>query len=458
MIKKEKVVLLCAMSGVRVADPGLQELGLTLPGFVDRGRAIAQLPTLGLLTLAAHLPENLRPVYLEIEGPPEDAMHSALAHEPDLALISSLAPRIDEAYRLADRFTQAGIPVALGGLHATACPQDALKHVNAVVCGDGEPVLNTLVDDLLAGRSRGVYQSRTPFDLARSRVPRYDLIEPGRYDRLTLQTSRGCPYACEFCGASRLLGPHRTKPLDRIRLELAAALERSPRGRIELADDNTFHPHARALDLVDLLGRSGARWFTETDITIADHPALLDRIAASGCTGVLIGLESPGIEGLIGMDPARFKERRLASYERDLDRIQSAGIPVTGCFVLGLDTDGPDAFATVLEASEAWGLAEVQITIQTPFAGTELARRLAASGRLDSDAGWDRYTLFDLTYRPARMSAKKLTEEFRWLMTELYRPDRTDRRQRIRKKIYRRAVTRRRASRAGASPVSSTGS
>ena len=132
--------LLLALSGVRVKDQELLELGMTLPGFVERSEVIASLPSLGLLTLAAHTPEHWELEYLEVPDSIEDARVHALDGAFDVVAISSLTARILEAYDLADLLRASGLTVVIGGLHASTLPREALEHADAVVQGEGEAV------------------------------------------------------------------------------------------------------------------------------------------------------------------------------------------------------------------------------------------------------------------------------------------------------------------------------
>ena len=140
-----------AMSGVRAHDPALTKLGLTLPGFVERGRTIASLPSLGLLTLAGYCPPHWLPSYREV--PDNDISHieAIVLAKPDLVAISSLAARALDAYALADKLRAEGLPVVIGGLHATVMSGEALSHADAVVVGDGEPAWRRILEDAEPG-------------------------------------------------------------------------------------------------------------------------------------------------------------------------------------------------------------------------------------------------------------------------------------------------------------------
>ena len=188
-----------AISGVRSANKELMEIGLTLPGFVERSQVIASLPSLALLTLAGMTPDTFEISYHEVPD-----IH-ALGELPpcDVAAISSYSAQIRDGYALADRFRAAGVTVVLGGLHVTALPEEALEHADAVVVGEGEIGWPEVLRDLPAGRLRRVYAADgREFDLADAPMPRFDLLEIERYNRLTVQTQRGCPWHCEFCASS----------------------------------------------------------------------------------------------------------------------------------------------------------------------------------------------------------------------------------------------------------------
>jgi radical SAM superfamily enzyme YgiQ (UPF0313 family) len=402
---------------------------------VERSRVIASLPSLGLLTLAAHTPEEWQFCYREYDELKVDAARTIAEEGFAVVALSSLTARIDEAYALSRELRSLGVLVIIGGLHASALPYEAAQHCDIVVKGEGEIVWSQILADLERGSWQPLYDSATAglpsrFHEAQP-VPRYDLLELERYNRVTLQTTRGCPLHCSFCAASRMISPYRKKSLEQIRRELVAILALWPRPFIELADDNTFVDKAWSRELVALLADHPVKWFTESDISLADDDELLRLLGRSGCAQVLIGLESASPDSMRGLDTRDWKSRQHHDYAEKVRQIQDHGISVNGCFILGFDQDGPDIFQRSLDYIDSLELAEVQITLLTPFPGTSLRQQLEKERRILEDACWSQHTLFDLTFQPARMSVDAMKTGFRHLMREVYSEERVARRRKI---------------------------
>ncbi|MEM6552065.1 MAG: radical SAM protein [Planctomycetota bacterium] len=429
-------ILLVALSGVRVCDEELMQLGLTLPGFVERSKVIASLPSLGLLTLAGMTPDRHAVVYREADQLDGDDLPSGF----DLVALSTFTAQAPEAYALADRFRALGSAVVIGGLHATVMPDEAAAHADAVVVGEGEPVWPDVLRDAEAGCLKARYDARgREFDFAHSPMPRFDLLDLERYNRITVQATRGCPWRCDFCASSIRLTPrYKTKPVERVLAEIDAVIERWPRPFLEFADDNSFAARGYWKRLLPELAKRPVRWFTETDISVAQDEELLGLMADAGCVQVLIGLESPNATGLDGIElRGNWKLQQLDGYAAAVRRIQSFGIRVNGCFVVGLDGHTPDIFDAVLRTTRDYGLFDVQVTLPTPFPGTPFYDRLKAAGRLTHDGQWERCTLFDLNFLPDPMSPDELIRGFHGLVAELYSEEETQAR-RARFKAHRR--------------------
>jgi radical SAM superfamily enzyme YgiQ (UPF0313 family) len=420
-------IALIAMSGVRAHNPILTELGLTLPGFVERGETIASLPSLSLLTLAALTPERHDVEYIEVA----DIADVGDLPECDLAALSSYTAQVKDAYELAARYRARRTPTVIGGLHVTCLPDEALEHCDAVVVGEGEPVWPRVIQDMESGTLGGIYSSGSvDFDLADAPIPRFDLLDPERYNRLTVQTQRGCPWRCEFCASSILLtSRHKHKPVAKVVAELEAITVMWDEPFIELADDNTFVNKHHGRELAEAIGGFDLHWFTETDISIARDVELLKMLKQSGCRELLIGLESPTAPGLDGLELKRnWKRRQVDDYRRAIDTIQSHGIAVNACFVLGLDGDGLEVFEAIERFVEETHPFDVQITALTPFPGTPLYDRLLAEGRIIEPGAWEKCTLFDVNYVPKNMTVAELEFHGVSLAMRLYSKEATARR------------------------------
>ncbi|HWG42062.1 MAG TPA: radical SAM protein [Gemmataceae bacterium] len=424
-----------AIAGVKLQTRKFIELGITLPQFINRGRVIAQLPSLALLTLAGATPDEIDVEYIEVDDVVAFAEAPALGF--DLIALSTYTARAFDAYRVADAYRARGVPVAFGGLHATVLPEEVAHHADAVIVGEGELTWPEVVRDFQRGGRAGlkrIYREARPgrFDLNESPLPRFDLLcrtpparcdnaaDPrttgelhrlGPYNRITIQTSRGCPWDCDFCAASKLYGPrYRVKPVERVLREVDAVRALWQRPFIEFADDNTFIHKPWSKQLLRELAAREVRYFTETDVSVAEDEELLDLLYPSGCRQVLIGFESPRPGSLRGLDTVNWKARQQHRYLEVIDKIQSRGVSVCGCFIVGLDTDTPAIFDELRDFIERSRLLEVQITVLTPFPGTRLYERLLAEGRLLYPGAWDRCTLFDVNFRPRGMTVEQLEE------------------------------------------------
>jgi len=408
------------MSGIRACDTELLELGLTLPGFVERSKQIASLPSLGLLTLAGMTPKHHDIHYIEI---PDLSAEEGELEDFDLVAISSYSAQINEAYELAMRYRAAGMQVVMGGTHVTALPNEAQRYCTSVVLGEGEPVWLEVLEDAENGQLKLIYDARKlDYSLTDAPMPAFELLDISKYNRLTVQTSRGCPHNCEFCAGSNLISScYKQKPVEKVLAEIDRICEIWPHPFIEFADDNSFVNHVYWKELLPELTKRRIKWFTETDLSVAEDPELLRMMRDSGCAQVLIGLESPTEEPLNGLEQnTNWKLGRFSEYKQAIRSIQSHGITVNGCFITGLDGQTTEVFDQVYNFVKEAELYEVQITILTPFPGTVLYERLKKANRLIEPTNWKKCTLFDLNFRPEGMTEQELRAGFHRLSKRLY--------------------------------------
>lgn len=215
--------------------------------------------------------------------------------------------------------------------------------------------------------------------------------------------------------------PYRKRPVADIVRDIQAIRRLHKRPFIEFADDNTFVDRAWGKELCRALIPLGIKWFTETDISVADDAELLQLMRQARCRQVLIGLESPERSALDGIElRSNFKGRRSSAYVECVRRIQAHGITVNGCFILGLDRQTPAIFEQILDFAMHVPLYDVQITVLTPFPGTPLYERLLREGRILAPGRWDLCTLFDVNYVPKNMTVDQLRQGVYWLAGRLY--------------------------------------
>jgi len=382
------------------------------------------LPSLGLLTLAGLTPEKFHIEYHEV------ADLKKLPELPvnfDLVAISTFTAQFYEACEVADFYRALEIPVVMGGITVSSLREQAKAHCTSVVVGEGELLWPEVLADFERGELRPFYSTSKEFNLTDAPMPRFNLLDPGKYNRLTVQTSRGCPHRCEFCASSILLTPrYKVKPVEKIIAEIREIKKIWRRPFIEFADDNSFVDREHSKKLLRELAKEKLRWFTEADVSVAQDKELLGLMRDSGCQQILIGLESPHRQNLNGMElKSNWKMRQQDFYKEAVAKIQSYGITVNGCFILGLDGNTPEVFDDVLDFVRDTALYEVQITFMTAFPGTPLYSRLKKEGRIIRDSAWELCTLFDVNFRPKNMSVAELENGFLKLTKHLYAADET---------------------------------
>jgi radical SAM superfamily enzyme YgiQ (UPF0313 family) len=308
-------------------------------------------------------------------------------------------------------------------------PEEAIQYADYVIAGEGENVWPAVVAAAESDAPARIFRARDfpPVDVAKLPVPRYDLLGNRPYNRFTVQTTRGCPGRCDFCASTVMLSEkYRKRPVEDVVRDIRAIQAVRPNAFIEFADDNTFVDHAWGKELCRALRPLGIKWFTETDVTVANDKELLELMHRAGCRQILIGLESPTRKPLEGLElHANRKAHWSGDYAEAVKKIQSHGITVDGCFILGLDGQDVSAFPAILDFAVTHGLYDVQITVLTAFPGTPLYSRLLAEKRILEPGRWELCTLFDVNYRPNAMSVEELRGGLYWLGERMYSAETT---------------------------------
>jgi len=315
---------------------------------------------------------------------------------PDLVGITAFTSQAVRAYQLAAHFRGLGVPVVMGGIHATMCQDEAMARVDSVVTGEGDDIWPQVLDDARHGRLKPRYEGGRP-DMRNVPIARHDLLTKG-YAFGAIQTTRGCPLNCSFCSVTAFNGPqYRQRPVSDVVREFGLIREK----RVLVVDDNligTRPEHiARAKDLFRALARANLRkeWIGQATINFADDEELLRLAAKAGCRGIFIGFESPSPEGLLESGK-KFNLRSDRDFSASVRRIQRHNMMVGGSFIMGLDADRPGIGRRIAEAARRYGVDTLNVGFLTPLPGTRLWDKMKSEGRIALDAypeDWKYYTL-----------------------------------------------------------------
>ena len=321
---------------------------------------------------------------------------------PDLVGITAFTSQANRAYDLADHFRGQGVPVIMGGIHATMCLDEVLQHVDAVVTKEADGIWPQVLDDVREGRLKRRYDGGFA-EIADVAPARHDLLPTG-YALGAIQTTRGCPLNCSFCSVTAFNGAHyRQRPIADVVREFQSIRER----RVLVVDDNLIgiRPEhiARAKDLFRALAQANLRkeWIAQATINFADDEELLALAAKAGCSGVFIGFESPAPEGLREYG-GKFNLLKGRDIRASVRHIQRHKILVVGSFIMGLDGDEPGIGKQIAEAARRYGVDNLNVLFLTPLPGTRLWDQMKAQGRISLDTLPEDWKYYTLTYPVAR--------------------------------------------------------
>lgn len=377
-------------------------------------------PDLGLLTVAGMMPADFQLEYIDLN------YVDGVTMEYDWAFLSPTTCQAVQAYRIADELRAKGVKVAMGGVHASILPDEAMKHADTVFVGEAEGLFHVLVEDMVSQRVKPVYINNSFPDLADTPIPRYDLVKGYPYKCIPVQTSRGCPHQCSFCISSKLYGRKiRRKPISQVERELKSIMDIYPKPLIFFTDDNIFVDQQYGMELVELIRDFDTRWYAFSDASIAYKDKLLDMISESGCMQLLIGFESLMEDSLVQINQSKWKKDRLMYYDHVISKIQALGVGVVGSFVLGMDDDTPEYFDKLYQFILETHIYATNITVLTPFPGTETYKQLKSQNRILTN-DWSKYNGFELTFKPKKMEIDEFEEKYSELYKRVNSTERTN--------------------------------
>jgi radical SAM superfamily enzyme YgiQ (UPF0313 family) len=371
-----------------------------------------QMEPLSMAVLASLMPPDVEVAFYD------DRMEPIDYDEPtDLAIISVETFTALRAYSIAREFRQRGVPVVMGGYHATLIPEEVQEHADAVVVGDAEPVWDRLLNDARAGRLHSSYDGRGRRELVNLR-PRRSIFDKRNYQNITLvEYARGCHFKCDFCSITAV---HRAGQNHRPARDVAAEMEESGSRRFFIVDDNIVSQPVKARELCREITPLDIRWVGQASIHIASDDELLEMMVASGCCGLLIGMESIDVDNLAAM--GKEWNNAQTSYEASLRQFRKHGLAVYGTFVFGYDADDRQVIEQSVQFAREQQLFLAAFNHLVPFPGTPLYRRLREQRKLLQDKWWldPEGRVGDVVFRPARMHPAELQDGCLWARRKFY--------------------------------------
>ena len=321
---------------------------------------------------------------------------------PDLVGITAFTSQANRAYEVASYFRRLGVPVIMGGIHATMCLDEVMARVDSVVTGEAESVWPQALEDARRGSLKRRYDGGLA-EIKDVPIARHDLLATG-YAFGAIQTTRGCPLNCTFCSVTAFNGArYRQRPIPDVVREFQLIREK----RVLVVDDNLIGTRiehiARAKDLFRAMAQANLRkeWVAQATINLADDEELLGLAAKAGCRGVFIGFESPTLEGLRELGK-KFNLLKGRDFRASVRRIQRHNILVVGSFIVGLDVDKPGIGRRTADVATQYGVDNLNLLFLTPLPGTHLWDQMKVEGRIALNSFPEDWKYYTLTYPVAR--------------------------------------------------------
>jgi len=358
----------------------------------------------------------------------------------DLVGLTAQTPVAPRAYQIAAEFKKRGVPVVMGGVHASMLPEEALQHVDALVVGEAEEVWPDLIEDLRKGQLKRIYQGNGFVDSSKLPLPRRELLNEKFYFPLKpLETTRGCPHRCDFCGVSKFFGfRYRNRPISEIERELETLFKEGPvmnpvlrkilslfskdlpyflkRRLLYIIDSDVASNKRFCLELLSLLKEFDLRWWGHAPVSVAFDQKLLEGFSQSGCIALNIGFESFSTKNLQTMGKGFNQPSR---YAEAVKRIHEQGIGIMGTFIVGLDDDDPGVFQRIIDFCINEKLDWALTFIMSPYPGTDSFKRLEKEGRIFC-RDWEKYDSLNAVYQPLLMSPEELEKGMRRIWKDVF--------------------------------------
>jgi radical SAM superfamily enzyme YgiQ (UPF0313 family) len=374
-----------------------------------RYRRIIRFPQLTMPLIAAYTPAHWRVTHTD------EIVQSVRFDKPfSLVAITANTAAAPHAYWLAARYRERGIPVVIGGPHATLMPEEVALHADAVVVGEGELVWPRILRDCEQRQLARVYRSDRLPDLKGMPAPRWDLIKGRVYGKGVTIATRGCPFECDYCSIPAMYQRRmRYRPIS----EVTDEIRRMPGRAFVFWDDNIGANRQHAKELFEAITPLGRWWTSQATLDVAFDDEFLRLAAKSGCKAFFVGLESISQESLNG---ANKKQNDVTSYQEVVRRFHQYGIAIQAGTVFGFDHDDRTIFRDTVEVFREIAIDSATIGILVPYPNTPVFNRLDAEGRILT-RDWSKYDgKKHVVFKPALMSPEELLNGTEWAARQFY--------------------------------------
>ena len=383
-------------------------------------RKQADSPPLGLLTVAAMLPEEWEKRLIDMNVTQLTKKDLAWA---DYVFLSAMVVQKSSARQVIASCKQAEVPIVAGGPLFTSEPEE-FADIDHLVLNEGEITLPQFLADLERGCPQRVYTSNEYPDITQTPAPLWELIDMRPYATIGIQFSRGCPYDCEFCNITSLFGHRpRTKTAPQLVGELTKLYGLGWRGSVFFVDDN-FIGNKRQLkqEILPALiewrkGKVGVPFNTEVSINLADDDELMRMMEKAGFNTVFVGIETPDEDSLAECNKFQNRGRDLVE---SVKRIHRAGLQVQGGFIVGFDSDTPSIFERQIDFIQKSGIVTAMVGLLQAPSGTKLYKRLKGEGRLIGTSSGD--NVDGSTNIIPKMNIEILRQGYKTILDQIYSP------------------------------------
>jgi radical SAM superfamily enzyme YgiQ (UPF0313 family) len=391
---------------IRLIDPAYEH------PFISHSQKVIKTIWFAHLTLTSLA--ALTPPEIDVQITDENVDPIDFQEDVDLVGITGMVMHAPRAFEIASRFRQRNIPVVMGGPHASSLPLEAKEHVDAVVIGEAENVWAGLIEDVKKGNLKPFYKADAFCSMERMPCPRLDLLKKKAYMTVNcVQTTRGCPYQCDFCHVTHFFGKtYRCRPVD----EVIEEVKRLQGEFIVFIDDNIAGNRQYAKELFTRLKPLKKKWASQASITLTRDPELLKLAADSGCVSLFVGIESLSSENLKDVNKSF---NRASQFEEGIKAIHDHDIMILAGLIFGLDHDDEGVFERTLRFCERNRIELPSFFLLTPLPGTPLFQRMESEGRL-LHKDWGKYNGATVVFKPRLMTEETLQKGFNWVCKEAY--------------------------------------